>query len=454
MLGLLSRLLHPFADEPYGRRDYLRDGLLLMLLKYTVDAGVILIVADVAWTPLDYVASTIALHGSKAAQFPVALNLWLLAWTLIFVCIGVVLSVRRARDAGVPPWLVVAFFLPVLNYALMVLLLLLPTGREVADEPLRDETGPVGPHSSRAVFLGVVSGLAAVTALVGLGTLLIQSYGWTLFLATPFVIGVASAFVARRADPAGPDATGVVVLVTLATVAVAVVFLAFEGLVCLAMAIPLVVPLAMIGGVIGRELAGRIVSPASSVMLMLLLIPPGHAMDRLVENAPPREVMTAVEIDAPPEKVWTYVVSFSDITSPPAWYFRLGLAAPLRARIDGTGVGAIRWCEFTTGAFREPITAWDEPARLAFDVTDQPPPLQEWSPWRSVYAPHLQGFFRSTKGEFRLVRLPGNRTRLEGRTWYRLKMEPQVYWTVIADAIVHRIHVRVLDHIRLEAQGS
>ena len=48
--------------------------------------------------------------------------------------------------------------------------------------------------------------------------------------------------------------------------------------------------------------------------------------------------------------------------------FKTGLAYPLRARLVGAGVGAVRHCEFTTGAFVEPITVWDAPHRLAFDV--------------------------------------------------------------------------------------
>ena len=120
-------------------------------------------------------------------------------------------------------------------------------------------------------------------------------------------------------------------------------------------------------------------------------------------------------------------------------HFRLGLAYPIRARIDGNGVGAVRRCEFSTGAFIEPITAWDEPHRFAFDVTSQPPSLQEWSPYRHVHAPHLEGFFQTTGGEFRLVSLPGGRTRLEGRTWSRCDAAARV-WTILADAIVHSIH--------------
>jgi hypothetical protein len=117
-------------------------------------------------------------------------------------------------------------------------------------------------------------------------------------------------------------------------------------------------------------------------------------------------------------------------------------------------VGAVRYCEFSTGAFVEPITAWDAPGRLAFDVVEQAPPLREWSLYRNVYAPHLDGFFRTTKGEFRLTELSGGRTRLEGRTWYSVRMQPQIYWTVISDAIVHRIHDRVLRHIKVEAETA
>ena len=90
--------------------------------------------------------------------------------------------------------------------------------------------------------------------------------------------------------------------------------------------------------------------------------------------------------------------------------------------------------------------------RLVFDVTRQPPPLREWSPYANVVPPHLDGYFLARRGEFRLVRLTGNRTRLEGSTWYELRIEPVVYWSVFADLIVGRIHRRVLEHIRNEVR--
>jgi hypothetical protein len=126
----------------------------------------------------------------------------------------------------------------------------------------------------------------------------------------------------------------------------------------------------------------------------------------------------------------------------------------MRARLDGEGVGATRYCEFTTGTFVEPITAWEPGRRLAFDVTDQPAPLFELTPYRHIHPPHLDGFLRSNRGEFLLVALPEGRTRLEGRTWYEFAMYPQAYWTFWSDLFIHRIHQRVLWHIQRLAEAT
>jgi hypothetical protein len=88
---------------------------------------------------------------------------------------------------------------------------------------------------------------------------------------------------------------------------------------------------------------------------------------------------------------------------------------------------------------------------LAFDVESQPAALQELSPYGDISAPHLREFFRSTKGEFRLVRLEGGRTRLEGTTWYELHIYPLFYWRPASEWIVARIHERVLHQIEADA---
>ena len=422
-----------------------------MALKYAVDLAVIRAVTDTIWTPVDYGLSLASLHGSKTAAFPSALNLWLLAWTLPFVCIGVVLSVRRARDAGIHPWVVVGFFLPLVNYALFALLASWPSKTIwIASTP--DSREPPAGRSRRAILLGALAGVPVGVACVATGVLLLGTYGAGIFIATPFVVGSVAALAADRVQPGGLDQTAAAVLASLGGMALVLLMVALEGIACLLMAAPLAVPLALIGGLVGHSLGSRTARPGGAAMLMLLVVMPGQALERFFEQAATREVYSEVLVDAPPAVVWNHVLSFSDITTPPQWYFRLGLSYPLRARIEGTGAGAVRYCEFTTGAFVEPITTWDAPRRLAFDVVDRPPPLREWSPYNNVYAPHLDGFFETTRGEFRLTELAGGRTRLEGRTWYSVRMQPQTYWTAISDAIVHRIHDRVLRHIKAEAE--
>jgi hypothetical protein len=71
-----------------------------------------------------------------------------------------------------------------------------------------------------------------------------------------------------------------------------------------------------------------------------------------------------------------------------------------------------------------------------------------------VNPPHLDGYFGATHGEFRLVPLPGGRTRLEGRTSYTVDMFPQGYWAMAAGWIVQTIHLRVLRHIKRLAEGE
>jgi len=239
-----------------------------------------------------------------------------------------------------------------------------------------------------------------------------------------------------------------VVIITIAIAAMALMAFAREGAICIAMALPLVTIVAVVGGIIGRTISGGGTTEVRPSLLGLIVLPlwvvvqPAESTGTLMHV-----VVSTVEIQASPDRVWQHVVAFPPIAEPADLIFRAGVAYPKQARIEGAGVGAVRYCEFSTGAFVEPITVWEPGRRLSFDVAEQPAPMREWSPYAKVVPPHLDGFFEARRGEFRLVRLTHNRTRLEGSTWYELHISPQAYWSVFADAIVARIHRRVLEHI-------
>lgn len=434
---------------PVGRRFYLKAGFGLMALKYIIDFIAIYAVTSILWTPVDYLIPLLHERSVKIDQFPLWFSVALVIWTLPFIWIGSGMTFRRAIDAGKSPWLVILFFIPVLNYLLMLWLCFLPsTGKDFSKkETSQTEEG----DRFRSALLGVVAGMLIGTGIIVFNVIIISSYGLSVFVLVPFVLGLVAAYVynARGKHSMGESLS--VAFLSVLLLGGALILFALEGILCVAMAFPLALPIALFGSVFGHKIAVRSSSAMLGGFFCLLLLPAFWGADALNSRQQTFEVMTAIEIPAPPEEVWDHVIQFEEIKEVPAWYFRLGIAYPVRARIEGEGVEAVRYCEFSTGAFVEPITAWEEPYRLAFDVSEQPKSLNELSFYDNVNAPHVDNFFRSVRGVFKLVPLENGATRLEGRTWYRLDIYPHFYWRPISEWIVHNIHERVLNQIADQA---
>ena len=292
---------------------------------------------------------------------------------------------------------------------------------------------------------------AGAVFLLALAFLLPQSglYGLSLFAFVPIAVGGLGAVVVGAKTEKSATLAGALsgFLGSLFFLAIGV-----EGLICVVMVLPLVLPLGAIGGWLAYEMREKKRTVTHSRFLMLAL-PLSLAWDLNAPN-PLFEVRSTMEINASPEVVWKNVVSFSDLPDPDEWYFKTGIAYPIRARIEGSGPAAIRYCEFSTGDFVEPIEVWEEPTLLRFAVTRNAPPMQEWSPYGQVRPRHLHGYLVSEKGQFRLTRLANNRTLLEGTTWYRHGLLPAQYWRLWSDAVIHRIHVRVLNHIKTLSEAE
>ncbi|HEY2805162.1 MAG TPA: DUF805 domain-containing protein [Gemmatimonadales bacterium] len=439
--------------DPRGRvspRTYLRTGLSLLILKYAVDAALVGLVLHRLWRPTSYPWALFGIRTTDLADAPGWFLAVMAVWAVPFLVSGISLSVRRLYDAGYTPFLALIFLVPFVNYLLMGALCLMPSrpapGRKLIRPPV--EVDPTGHDALSALAASV----AITVPMVAVNTLILKTYSASLFLGTPFSLGVLTAYFYNWKRVHSQRATLGVVSAGVFAAAFALIFVAVEGASCLIMAAPLALIIALPGAVIGREIAIRGAEDVVRGAAILLLLPLVPVAGRSRE-APLHEVRSVIIVAAPPEVVWRRVIAFGEIGGAPGGIFRFGIAYPERATIAGEGVGAVRRCEFSTGAFVEPITVWDASRRLAFDVTDEPPPMREMSPWSRVHAPHLDGYLRSRHGEFRLTPVPGG-TRLEGITWYTLDMEPRPYWEPFADAIIHRIHLRVLRHVQHLAEAD
>ena len=50
------------------------------------------------------------------------------------------------------------------------------------------------------------------------------------------------------------------------------------------------------------------------------------------------------------------------------------------------------------------------------------------------------------------MQIAKNKTKLEGTTFYKVDIQPEFYWKMWSDFIIHRIHERVLNHIKIERE--
>lgn len=474
---------HLLACAPLGRAAYFLAGLVLLVIKFGIDWTVAHALFHRPWSPAEYVAPGASLGLLLAAPHERLFYATMLLIALPFIACGVFLTAMRLRSVGMPAGWTVLFFVPGVNFGMFALLSGLPsrisergaapTPERIAPSPhsgaalmlpyARDAGGsldrilPANPFAAWAVAILLPAPIALAATFASIH--FFQEYGWGVFVGVPFAIGLmAAVFYGARSPRTIRECIGVACL-SLTVYGVALLLFAFEGAGCLIMAAPLAYPVAIVGAVVGASLCGRRppgVPLARRVMIVMMLFLPAFlgAEKLAAPEAPLYAVTSAVEIDAPPDRVWNNVVGFGQIPPPHEWIFRTGIAYPIRATISGHGPGATRLCVFSTGPFVEPITTWDEPRLLKFSVISNPPPMREWSPYADLHPPHLENFLVSEGGQFRLIELPGGRTRLEGTTWYRHHMWPAAYWRLWSDAIIHRIHLRVLNHVKALSEAT
>lgn len=440
--------------ETVDARSYFISGVVLAIFKYAFEATLIQATTGNVLGPIEFLNPSLDARQRLLAGAPEWVPWVLLAWQLPFVWIAFTTTVRRCANAGLSPWAGMLILVPYLNLVVMLVMSLVPTATGGGDHE-RESSRVVESYAIRSMA-AIGSGLATFLGMFALGVFVLEDYGLSLFFATPIVMGAVSGYVYNRLAPPEEVSSGAALGCGFALVIFCgLVLLAFvwEGAICLLMAAPIVIPLALVGSVVGASIATFTRRDDRGAVAAILLLPTMATVEAQLHERPEFVVVSAVEVDAPPEVVWERVVSFPDLPEPDRFFFRAGIACPLRARIEGTGVGAVRYCEFTTGDFVEPITVWDEPRVLAFDVAEQPHPMREVNPFGPVHPPHLEDMsLRSLRGEFRLVELPGGRTRLEGRTWYTFDMHPRIYWTLWSDYFIHRIHERVLEHVKQLAE--
>lgn len=449
------------------RGTYALIGLVGFAIKHNLDRLIAWFAFHRSWGILDYWRPLRGANGIGAVSHPDSTFLFtLVLMSLPFVWIGVVQTLRRLRSIGVPGWLVVFFFVPYFNLLFFLVLCVLPARQAASDAAGRSTYGSNETLSNYLPknALGSATVGIAMTAIVGAGFAalsigLLSEYGWGLFIGVPFCLGLFSVLVYGYHTP---RSYGTCIAISCLSVVVAgalLLALAVEGLFCIAMAVPIVCPLAMIGGTIGyfiQRRPGALAAAPGAYLIVLVIAPMIMGAEAFGPQIPPiYEVRTQMEIAAPPAVVWQRLVTFPTLPPPSEWPFRLGIAFPIRSQLHGEGIGARRECQFSSGQFGEPIVGWEENRRLRFTIAQAPLLMEEWSPWGHINTRHIdEHYFRAHDAEFTLTTLPNGNTLLTGVSRYENRMWPSAYWRLWTDAIVHDIHLRVFRFVKETAEAD
>jgi hypothetical protein len=302
--------------------------------------------------------------------------------------------------------------------------------------------------------VGGLAGVGLTLVAVALGTLVFGTYGYSLFLLMPFVVGTISGYLANFRGDIGGRQTAWAVAIAVGFGSLTLVAVAVEGLICIVMAAPLGLGMALIGGVLGRAMALQARRPAGQTLPCLALLPLMFSIENVLPPVAHFDTDQTIAVAAPPDVVWRSILSTDPIEGPLALPFRLGVAYPLRGEVRGEGVGVERIGEFSTGTAIERVTEWVPNQKLAFVIVRDIPGMRELSPYEHVHAPHVIGYFRTNSTSFELVRRSDAGTDIVVRTSHELRLDPVPYWLPMARWIVRQNNARVLEHIRSHAEQS
>lgn len=452
----------PIADFLTGRLTISRSAYLvailgLFVLKYALDC-IIMQSYGQEWPLKNFFAPSYGYLPWDDIYMAKGRGMMLLTLPFFFGA-ALFLTFSRLRNSRRDEVLFVMLLLPFANLLFMAILSILK-----APDPQKSPQASQHQHAKGLPMWICVIGSSSFGVFMGItGVMFFEDYGFILFLLVPFFQGFFAAML-RSSDPKADFGKSFsTALLSFVFTALVLLAINLDGLICILMAAPIALLLSTLGVGVFHMLFGKPeLRPESTQhmamgsLLIWTLVPAGMAGEHYIKPTPPvHAVVSDVIIAAAPQKIWDLVIAFPDLAPPDEPVFRTGVAYPLRARIDGHGVGAIRYCEFSTGPFVEPITTWDEPRRLAFGVTSQPPPMEELSLfYKEVHPPHLDNLtFKSHRGEFQLLPQADGRVLLRGTTWYSNNMFPSLYWKWWSDWIIHKIHLRVLNHIKELAEG-
>lgn len=235
--------------------------------------------------------------------------------------------------------------------------------------------------------------------------------------------------------------------------------LAWEGLICIFLWLPLVLLLSSLGGLCGSLALRLRGNPARrSVFGAVLLFPYGLGLLEVRAGHPDdfRTVDTHIDIDGDAASVWKHIVEVPAIRDDEhhfSWSHFIGFPKPVAATVEGRGVGTTREASFERGVlFLEKVTEYREGERLSFTIHADPNQI----PSRALDQHVTVGgpYFDVLTGTYQIEELGERRVRLHLSSEHRLSTRFNPYASAWTDFIMRDTQEYILRIVKARAEAE
>lgn len=331
-------------------------------------------------------------------------------------------------------------------------------------DPHRNENAPSpgDEFSNRWLYIAsaVIGGsygiVLRILANLHVDVLRVMTIGFIFFM--PFALGCIAVFIAEIKHPQRVRTWIWLPWLSLLAALGGILLTLLEGVICIAMFLPIGMLLASIGGLVGG-LAARFVRSrrAQSLTMACILVLPfltGPWEKQVFYQWESRRVENVIDIQAPPEVVWRNIERVAAIRPdelPSSWAHAIGFPDPIEATLSLEGVGGVRNASFMGNlVFIETVDVWEPGQRLGFTIaadTDKIPP--------TTLDEHVRiggPYFEVLRGEYRLEPVSKDVTRLHLSSQHRLSTDFNWYAHLWTDAVMSDLQKRILHVVQHRCQ--
>jgi hypothetical protein len=303
----------------------------------------------------------------------------------------------------------------------------------------------------RALFLGP---LASNGAAIG-----VMSFSFLFIF--PLVLGIVTGYREQRSRQTSVARAVLLPWLPTITVLVGSIVVGWEGLICVAMALPVFLVMASAGGFVGRALGralwtrahpqGRL---AVAILAMPLLFGSMEGFLPVPEDL--REVHTSIDIAASPEVVWRNIERVPAIQPTErrtTLLNRIGFPPPIEATLSYEGSGAVRHATFAGGVlFVETVHTWEPWERLEFSIRAD----SERIPAATLDEHVTIGgeYFDVLDGRYGIEQLDAGLVRLHLSSTHRLSTRINPYAAMWSDFIMRDIQDTILLVIKQRSEAA